>query len=58
MLADYIVAAPSEALLQLMNLLCYGQLACNKEHKVLVGLWVTLFPGKGKQVYEGCSFMC
>ena len=33
MLADATVAGPSEAFLQLMNLLRCGQLTCNEEHK-------------------------
>ena len=48
MLADATVAGPSEAFLQLMNLLCCGQLTCNKEHEVLIGLQVTSFPWKGE----------
>ena len=49
MLVDRTVVDPCEAFLQLTNLLCCGQL--NKERKILV-------PGKGRQVYEGCLFMC
>ena len=56
MLADGTVADPCEAFLQLTNLLYCGQL--NKEHKILLGLQVTSFPGKGRQVYEGCLFTC
>ena len=50
MLADNTIADPCEAFLQLINLLYCGQL--KKEHKTLLGLQVTSFPGKGRQVYE------
>ena len=56
MLVATTVANPCEAFLQLANLLYCVQL--NKEHKILLGLKVTLFPGKGRQVHEGCSLMC
>ena len=44
------IVDPYEAFLQLMNLLYCGLL--NKEHKILLGLQVTSFPGKG------CLFTC
>ena len=56
MLTDTIVAYPSEAFLQLKNLLYCGQLS--KEYKTLPGSQVNLFPGKGRQVYKGCLFVC
>ena len=56
MLADDTEADSCEALLPLMNLLSCGLL--HKKHAIIQGLQATSFPGKGRQVYEGCSFMC
>ena len=50
MLANGTVTDPCEAFLQLTNLLYCGHL--NKEHKLLLGLQVTSFTGKERQVYE------
>ena len=56
MLTDATAADLSEAFLQLMNLLYYGQL--NKEYKIFLGLQVTSLLGKRRLVHEGCSIVC